>query len=78
MVPRMRDVHQEVRHLTQLSFDDLSRGTKARPRCRWCKRISTTGEVVDDSMVILGRCLLMGDIAYDRRCETCASWEGAE
>lgn len=61
--------------MTQMSFDDLDRGTRSRPSCRWCKRTTQTGEVVDESMVILGRCSLLGDIAYDRRCDSCESWE---
>lgn len=61
--------------MTQMSFDDLDRGTKVRARCRWCKRTQTTGVVGDEGMVILGRCLLDGGTAYDRRCLECDSWE---
>ena len=63
--------------MTQMSFDDLSRGTGSRPRCRWCKRTASTGMVVDECMVILGRCALLGDTAYDRRCDECECWEVA-
>lgn len=62
----------------QLSFDDLDRGTKARPRCKWCRRTEATGRVGDEGMVILGRCLLYAGTAYDRRCIECDSWEAAQ
>lgn len=61
--------------MTQLSFDDLARGTKYRPICRWCKRTNRSGTVIAEGMVFLGRCTLLGDNAYTERCETCESWE---
>ena len=61
--------------MTQLSFDDLARGTGFRPICRWCKRTNQSGAVIDEGMVFLGRCTLLGDNAYTQRCETCESWE---
>lgn len=64
--------------MRQVNFDDLARGMSHRPRCRWCKRTVHTGIVVDDGMTILGRCLLLGDTAYDRRCDECTSWEVKE
>lgn len=60
----------------QLSFDDLARGA-TRPSCRWLVRTESTGSVNREEMlVILGRCSLLGDTAYDRRCDVCDSWEG--
>lgn len=61
--------------MRQVNFDDLSRGTSHRPRCRWCKRTESTGLLVEDGLVILGRCILLGGTAYDRRCDECTSWE---
>ena len=58
----------------QKSFDDLERGC-SRGECRWLRRDHATGMVVDEGLVILGTCDLLGGTAYDRRCEECPTWE---
>ncbi len=60
--------------MTQLSFDSLSRGTSAKGPCKYLHRDSCAGMVVEEGLVILGRCDLLGGTAYDRRCETCLEW----
>ena len=52
----------------QKSFDDFDRGC-SRGECRWLRRDHATGMVVEEGLVILGTCDLLGGTAYDRRCE---------
>lgn len=61
--------------MIQKSFDDMDRGHAARPACRWLRVTEATGWVGDEGLVILGTCDRLGGTAYDRRCETCGSWE---
>lgn len=61
--------------MTQLNFDDLERGTKGRGPCLYLARTPSTGMMVDDELMILGRCQNLGGTAYDRRCQTCDFWE---
>ena len=61
--------------MAQLNFDDLERGTKGRKPCLFLARTPSTGMVVDEGLVILGRCQSLGGIAYDRRCDQCLFWE---
>lgn len=58
---------------SQKSLEDMTRGT-GRGECRHLRRDQATGLVVDEGLVILGQCGLLGGTAYDRRCETCLEW----
>lgn len=61
--------------MTQMTFDRLMRGQDPRGECRFLVRDQFSGMVVEEGLVILGRCGLMSGTAYDRRCEMCGSWE---
>lgn len=62
----------------QKSFDDFERGKSSRGSCKWLRTGECTGMVVDEGLVILGDCNLLGGTAYDRRCETCTEFAGRD
>lgn len=44
--------------------------------CKWLRKTECVGYVGEEGMVILGNCGLLGDTAYDRRCENCGQYVG--